>query len=169
MKVILIAALGKNREIGKNNDLMWHLPKDMKFFKDTTVGSPVIMGRKNWDSIPERYRPLSGRLNIVLTHDTSWNADGAMVAHKLEDALHLAAHTGAETCYVVGGAQIYALALDAGVADELVLTHVEADFPDAEAFFPPFEAEHWKKEVLGHVPADDKHAFAFTFARYTKT
>ena len=124
----LIAAIARNRAIGKDNALLVHLPDDLPRFKRLTLGAPVIMGRKTWDSIG---RPLPGRRSIVLTRDPGWRAAGAEVATSMQAALALAA--SAPRAFVIGGAQIYALALPH--ADELLLTEIDAEF-DADAFFP---------------------------------
>ena len=113
--ISLIAAVTPQGGIGKNNALLWHEPADQKHFRQVTMGCPVIMGRKTWDSLPERFRPLPGRQNIVITRQTDWQAPGAAVAHSIEAALGQVA--SAEKVFVIGGAEIYALALP--LADEL--------------------------------------------------
>src|SRR5690554_2320548 len=110
MKCALIAAIGKHREIGKDNDLLWHLPRDMQFFKETTQGHVVVMGRKNWESIPEKFRPLPNRKNIVLSKNTDFKAEGAILIHDIRELnQHLEAN---QKCFIIGGAQIYQLALE---------------------------------------------------------
>lgn len=126
----LIAAVARNGAIGKDNTLLWHLPEDLKFFKRTTLGCPVIMGRKTYDSIG---RPLPGRRNVVVTRNADWSASGIEVAHSLDEALARVA--GEAKVFVIGGAQLYEQAL--GLADELVLTEVDADY-EADTFFPPW-------------------------------
>ncbi|HEX3139212.1 MAG TPA: dihydrofolate reductase, partial [Rhizobacter sp.] len=120
----LIAAVARNGVIGHANTLLWRLPEDQRFFRLTTQGSPVIMGRKTWDSLPPRFRPLPGRRNIVVTRNQQWQAEGAEPAGSLQDALALA--TGAAQVFVIGGAELYAAALP--LADRLVLTEIERDF-----------------------------------------
>lgn len=168
MRISLIAAVGRNFEIGKDNDLMWKLPNDMKFFKNTTVGHPVIMGRRNWESIPPKFRPFADRLNIILSRNEALEAPGAAVVDTIEDALQLAEQTHTDLVYVIGGAQIYQLFLERGLADELLLTHVEGAFPGADAFFPSFDPAAYEATELQSHPADDKHAFAFRMVRYRK-
>ncbi len=135
----LIAAIGKNRELGKGGQLLWHLPDDMRRFKALTTGHPVIMGRKTWESLPEKFRPLPGRTNIVVTRQTGYEAAGATVADGLSDAF-LAAEgaTGSEETFIIGGGELYAAALP--YATRLYLTLVD-DTADADAFFPLYEKE----------------------------
>lgn len=132
----LIAAVSANGAIGRDNDLLWHDSRDQKHFRATTMGCPVIMGRRTWDSLPERFRPLPGRRNIVVTRNAAWQAPGAEVAHSLDAALALVAD--APKAFVMGGGELYTLALP--VADELELTEVDATF-DADTFFPSWPRE----------------------------
>lgn len=135
MKVIIIVAMDEKRGIGKNNDLMWHLPKDMQFFKEKTIGDVVVMGRKNWDSLPERFRPLPNRENVVLTKNGNFNAEGATVFNELQDCLENFRKRGKQQLYIIGGGQIYASALNLDVVDEMYITFVHRTF-DADTFFP---------------------------------
>jgi len=134
MRISLIAAVGRNGEIGRGNDLLWRTREDQLHFKNTTMGHPVVMGRKTWDSLPERFRPLPGRRNIVVSRNAAFEANGAEVVPSLDEALALAGDV--PQVFVVGGAQLYALALPR--ADELVLTEVDAAF-DADVFFPTWD------------------------------
>ena len=136
----LIAAVARNRAIGKNNQLLWHLPEDMKHFRETTRGKPVVMGRKTWESLPEKFRPLPGRQNIVVSRDPAYKAHGADLAGSLEGALALAG--GAEEVFVIGGEQLYRAALP--FADRLYLTEVELE-PEADAFFPELNPAVWQE------------------------
>jgi dihydrofolate reductase len=137
--VSMIAALGTNRVIGRDNALLWQIPEDMKRFKELTTGHPVIMGRKTWESIPEKFRPLRGRTNIVITRDASYAAEGAFVATSLDEALaHAKSADGAEEVFVMGGQQIYEMALP--FADRLYLTRID-DAPEGDAYFPEYESE----------------------------
>lgn len=139
----MIAAIGRNRELGKGNDLLWKIPDDLKRFKELTAGHPVIMGRKTYESLPRR--PLPNRTNIVVTRDATWASDGALRAESLEEAFGMAAFAeGGEETFIIGGAQIYALALQH--ADKLYLTLIDAEAPDADVFFPPY-ANVFTKEV----------------------
>src|SRR3989344_4826566 len=136
--IAIIAALGaRTRAIGKNNELLWHIPDDLKRFKQLTFGHPVVMGRKTWESLPERFRPLPERTNIVVTRQTGYEAMGATVADSFEDARTAAARAaGADEIFVIGGGELYREALP--FANRLYLTLVDAD-ADADTFFPPYE------------------------------
>jgi dihydrofolate reductase len=129
----LIAALDRNQAIGRSGALLWHESEDQQHFRRVTMGCPVIMGRKTWDSLPGRFRPLPGRRNIVVTRQARWQADGAVRAASLDEAMRLAVE--ADKAFVIGGGELYALALPR--ADELVLTEIDAVFADADTFFPP--------------------------------
>ena len=131
MKLHLIFARARNGVIGRNNTMPWHLPEDLAHFKRTTLGCPVIMGRKTWDSLPPKFRPLPGRTNIVVTRNLHWNADGALRAGSLDDAI--AACTGATDVWVIGGAQMYRVAEP--LASTAVVTEIDADF-EGDAFAP---------------------------------
>ena len=143
----LIAAVARNGAIGKDNALLWRLPEDLKFFKRTTLGCPVIMGRKTWDSIG---RPLPGRRNIVITRNATWQAEGAEVFHDLSSAL--AATADVPKVFVIGGGELYAQALP--LADELVLTEVDADF-EGDTFFP-----RWDRSTFTEVSRESHVADA---------
>ena len=136
----LIAAVARNRAIGKDNQLLWHLPEDMRHFRETTRGKPVVMGRKTWESLPEKFRPLPGWQNIVVSRDPAYKAHGADLAGSLEGALALAG--GAEEVFVIGGEQLYRAALP--FADRLYLTEVELE-PEADAFFPELNPAVWQE------------------------
>ena len=131
----LIAALDRNSAIGRGGGLLWHESADQKNFRRVTMGCPVIMGRKTWDSLPERFRPLPGRRNIVVTRQVQWRATGAEPAPSFERALALVAQ--ADKVFVIGGGELYALALPR--ADELVLTEIDRAFDDADVFFPALD------------------------------
>ncbi len=131
----LIAALDRQHAIGRGGGLLWRDSEDQKHFRRVTMGCPVIMGRKTWDSLPERFKPLPGRRNIVVTRQGQWQATGAEAAPSFDHALALV--TQADKAFVIGGGELYALALPH--ADELVLTEIDAAFDDADAFFPAFD------------------------------
>lgn len=166
MKYALIVAIGKNNEIGKNNDLLWHLPRDMKFFKDTTAGQIVVMGRKNWESIPKKFRPLPNRENIVLTRNKDYEAEGAAVIENFND-IDSAIKNNNKKCFIIGGAQIYDIALQEGSVNEMFITHVHESF-DADTFFPTVNWEDWQEEVLLNFEKDEKNPHSFTIKRYWK-
>ncbi len=133
-RIAIIAAVGRNRELGLGGKLLWHIPDDMRRFKELTTGHPVIMGRKTWESLPQKFRPLPGRTNIVVTRQTGYEAAGATVV----DSLEAARAKGAGEVFVIGGGELYAAALP--FANRLYLTLVDAD-TDADTFFPPYESE----------------------------
>lgn len=167
MIVTIIAATAENKALGKNNDLVWDLPADMQFFKDTTRGHAVITGRRNYESIPEKYRPLKGRTNIVVSNNPNYPAPGAVVVTDLQNALQVAESQGESEVFIIGGGQIYALALEENVVDKMYLTHVHGEF-DADVFFPHFDPINWTKEEVLYHPADEKHACAFTIFKYLR-
>ena len=171
MKVALIAAVARNGVIGHGNGLLWKLPEDMAFFKRTTFGNPVIMGRKTWESIPPRFRPLPGRTNIVVTRQAGWQADGAVVAHGFEQALELALESVAPNphglrAFVIGGAELYALALPH--ADELVLTEIDRDYT-GDARFPDWPRNHFVETAREKHHAAAPNDFDFAFVDYRRT
>lgn len=134
-RISLIVAIGDNHVIGKRNELLWHIPDDLKRFKQLTLGHPVVMGRKTFDSIIAFLgKPLPGRQNIVITRDTSWSYEGVTVAHSLEEAVEAAEET--DEIFIIGGEQIYRQALP--IADRLYLTRID-DAKEGDAFFPPYE------------------------------
>lgn len=150
----IIVAIAKNNAIGKDNDLLWHIPEDMRFFKKTTNGHCIITGRKNYESIPEKYRPLPNRTNIVVTRNTEYLAEGAIVLNSIEAALEYANSLAEEEVFIIGGGQIYAEALNLGLVDKMYITHVDKAF-EADTFFPVIEIEKWellKQEELTNSP-----------------
>ena len=161
--LVLIAAVARNGMIGRDNQLLWHLPEDMKFFRATTLGSPVLMGRRTWDSLPERFRPLPGRRNLVLTRQAGWQAPGAEVVRQLADALATPSPTG--RLFVIGGAQVYAATLP--LADELMLTEIERDF-DGDARFPDWDRSAFEEIARQPRQAAPPNDFAFAFVTYRR-
>lgn len=169
MKLVsIIVAAGKDLEIGKDNDLMWSLPNDMKFFKETTSGHSVIMGRKNWDSIPERWRPLPNRRNIILSRTSEIPEKDVFVTNNLKSAIDIAWEEEKEEIFVIGGGQIYDLALAEGVVNRMYITKVDASFPDAHTFFPSWNKDEWKETHLFSHGVDHKHQYAFEVYQYDK-
>lgn len=166
MKVSLIVAASENGVIGKDNDLIWHLPKDMRFFKNTTMGHHVIMGRKNFESIPHKFRPLPNRTNVVITRQTIYKADGCMVVNSVDDALQIAKHNGEEEAFIIGGGQIYKLALEANLVDKVYLTKVHHSF-EGDTFFPELNKD-WKEISRIQNQADEKHLYSFDFITLEK-
>jgi len=131
MKLVVIAAVARNGAIGKGNALLWRLPADLQHFKRTTLGAPVVMGRKTWDSLPAAFRPLPGRRNLVVTRNPQWQAGGAEALPSLDAALQTLQSEA--RVFVIGGGELYAQALPH--ADEIALTEIDADF-DGDVFFP---------------------------------
>lgn len=137
--IVIIAAVAQNGVIGKANALPWHLPEDMKHFKVLTTGHAVLMGRKTWESLPPKFRPLPNRRNLVLTRDTSFVAPGATVVHTLDEAMKVGADGTA--IFIIGGAEVYRLALP--LAQRLELTEIDAAF-EGDAHFPTFDCTQWR-------------------------
>lgn len=160
--ISLIAAIGKNNELGKGNDLVWKLPADQKFFKDKTSGHAIIMGRKTFESLG---RPLPNRRNIVITRDPKYKQGGIEVVHSLMEAINLAAK-GKEEIFVIGGAEIFKQAMD--IADRLYITHIEGEDKDADTFFPEIVPIVWNETSREEHKKDAKHPFAYTFSTYDR-
>jgi dihydrofolate reductase len=161
MKLGLIYARARNGVIGRDGGLPWHLPEDLAHFKRVTMGAPVIMGRKTWDSLPPRFRPLPGRINIVVTRQSGWAADGAVRAGSLDEAVALCC--GHPRAWVIGGAEIYAQALP--VADTAEVTEIDADF-EGDAFAPRL-GPAWAE--VARDPHRSAGGLDFSFVRYHNT
>lgn len=157
IKVSLVVAVSENRVIGKDNQLLWNLPNDMKFFKNTTWGMPVIMGRKTFESLG---KPLAGRTNIVITRQADWNQPGTVVVPSLDKALESASDTDAKEVFVIGGGQIYEQAMP--IADRLYYTRVHTNV-DGDTYFPAIDTTRFKLVSSLPFTADDRHKFAYTF------
>ena len=155
----LIAAVAQNRAIGKNNQLLWHLPEDMRYFRETTRGKTVIMGRKTWESLPAAVRPLPGRRNIVVTRDRHYAAAGALLVHSLDEAIGTAGNEG-ET-FIIGGAELYNQALP--LAQRLYLTEV-AQVYEGDVFFPEISATDWQE--ISRTQHRAESGITFSFAVY---
>jgi dihydrofolate reductase len=163
MRISLIAALDRNNAIGRDNDLPWRLPDDLKRFKALTLGKPVLMGRKTAQSLG---RALPGRLNLVLTRSGQVPFEGMLAVASVDAAIARAREQGAEELCVIGGGEVYALTL--AQADALHLTHVDTAVEAADAYFPVLDRHQWKPvERIAH-PADTPHALAFDFVDYVR-
>ncbi len=162
MTIALIAAISQNRVLGKDNELVWHLPKDMRFFKTKTMGYPVVMGRKTFESFGSA---LPGRTNIIVTRNPGYRAEDAITVTSLEAGLAEAARYHADTIFVAGGAEIYRQALP--LADTMYLTHIHAEV-EGDAFFPEFSESEWQVVAKESVPADEKHAYPFDFVTWKR-
>lgn len=158
--ISMIVAMGENRAIGKDNELLWHLPADFKHFKTVTMGKPILMGRKTFESIG---KPLPGRKNIVITRDEKYDAEGISVVHSIEGALEQASEF--DEAMVIGGASFYEKMLP--VTEKLYITLVHESF-QADAFFPEINLEEWV--VVEHVKhaSDERHAYSFSFITYQR-
>jgi Dihydrofolate reductase len=163
----LVCALASNRAIGINNQLPWHLPRDLAHFKAVTMGHPIIMGRKTFDSIG---RPLPGRRNIVVSRQNDWSREGVTVVNNLLDAIacagEVAQSAGQREIMLIGGASLYEQALP--LAQRLYLTEVHADIP-GDAFFPAFSSDEWSEVRREEWPADDKNSLACAFVVYDRS
>lgn len=162
MKKCIIVAIADNNAIGKDNALLWHISEDMRFFRRTTLGSPVIMGRKTFESIG---RALPGRVNVVISRGFSTGEEVEVVG-SLEQAYEVAESTNLEKCFVMGGGQIYAQALP--TADRLVVTHVHTVIEDADTFFPQIDPEIWKVSQRSELFTDEETGYTFEFVEYEK-
>ena len=163
MKLALIAAVARNGVIGRADAIPWRLPEDLRHFRRTTLGCPVIMGRRTWDSLPPAFRPLPGRRNLVVTRDAGWRAEGAEAAPSLDAALARVAD--APRAFVTGGAELYALALPR--ADELLLTEIERDF-DGDVRFPDWDRAAFVETARERHHAGPPNDFDYAFVTYAR-
>jgi dihydrofolate reductase len=174
MILSLIAAIGKNNELGKKNDLLWNLPVDMKHFRETTRGHTVVMGQKTFESLgidengKQIGRLLPDRRNIILTQDKDFEKEGAEIVYSVDETMNLLSKTAkeGEEIFVIGGGQIYKLFID--FADKLYITHVDESFPDAEIFFPAIDQTKWEKTKSEKRGKDVLNKYDLEFAEYTK-
>ena len=162
MQKNIIVAISDNNAIGRDNQLLWHISEDLRFFRRQTLGWPIIMGRKTFESIG---RALPGRVNIVISRNFTTGEDVA-VTGSLEEAFEVAQSTNLEKCFVMGGGQIYAQALEQ--ADRLVITHVHTVIEDADTFFPPIDLSVWKVANRSELFTDEETGYTFEFVEYEK-
>jgi dihydrofolate reductase len=157
----MIAAAAENNALGKDNDLLWHLPDDFKRFKRLTIGHKIIMGRKTFESFP---KPLPKRTHIIITRDTNYTVpyEDCLIVHSLEDALKLVSD---EDAFIIGGGEIYTQG--EAFADVIELTRVHGTF-EADTFFPEIDTTHWKLTKEEHHPEDEKHQYGFTYLTYSR-
>lgn len=158
MIISLVVAASENNVIGRNNQLLWHLPKDMKFFKNVTWAMPVVMGRKTFESMGSK--PLTGRKNILITRKTGWKAEGVSVVNSVDDAIALAGDGNYKEIFIIGGGEIYKNCFQK--ADKVYMTRVHAEL-EGDTFFPMIEKNDWKLVNNTDNPADEKHAYPFSF------
>ncbi len=161
MIVSVIVAVSENNVIGKDNDLIWHLPNDMKFFKDKTMGHHVIMGRKNFESIPKKYRPLTQRENIIISRNKKYIADGCFVVDSIKEALSIAKNNKEKEVFIIGGGEIYKIALELKLVDQIYITRIHETFT-GDTFFPKIGIE-WKEVSRKKQKKDNKHKYDYTF------
>jgi len=157
VSLTLVVAAANNNAIGKNNQLLWRLPNDMKYFKNVTWGMPVLMGRKTFESLG---KALAGRKNIVLTKQKDWKADGVIAVQNIDDAIFITKEMDVKELMVIGGGQIYQSVFDK--ASRIHLTRVDAEF-EADTFFPHVDPKEWKFISQKHYEADAKHAYNYSF------
>lgn len=156
----MIAAAAENNALGKDKDLVWHLPDDFKRFKQLTTGHYIIMGRKTFETFP---KPLPNRTHVVITRQNDYDPEGAIVVNSLDKALEIAKED--KQPFIIGGGEIYKLGMPE--ADKIELTRVHGTF-EADAFFPEIDEDHWKLVDSSFHPKDDKHAYSFTYLTYER-
>lgn len=165
MTISLIAAVSENYVIGKNNQLIWRLPADMKYFKEVTEGHHVLMGRKNYLSIPSKFRPLANRINIVVTHEKGFTAEGCIIVHSIEEGIDFARRHNEKELFVIGGGEIYRQTIN--LADKLYITWVHSTF-EGDTVFPEINFDLWKETYRKDCQMDEKHKFAYSFCIYER-
>lgn len=165
MIVSLIVAVSENMTIGKENDLPWHLPDDMKYFMQATKGHHVIMGRKNYDSIPAKYKPLPDRTNIVVTRKEKFQAPGCLVVHSIEDGLSIAMKNKETEAFIIGGAEIYKQGMK--FTQRMYITEIHATI-EGDTHFPSFNHDEWEEVSRIHHGKDERHQHAFDFVIYER-
>ena len=165
MIVSMIAAATENRVIGRENDLPWNLPDDMQHFVSKTKGHFVLMGRKNYESIPERFRPLPNRPNVIITRQRDYQAEGCHIVHSLSEGLRMAEQEGESEAFIIGGGEIYTLGLP--FAHRLYLTEIHTSL-DGDAHFPDFTDQGWEEVSREHHPKDERHDYSFDFVVYER-
>ena len=163
--ISLIVAVSQNGVIGKDNKLAWHLPDDMKYFSNMTKYHTVIMGRKNWESIPNKFRPLPDRKNIVITRNKNFKDNEAIVVNSIEEAIEISRSSEDEEIFIIGGGEIYKLGLS--YVDKLYITEIYAEV-EGNTFFPEWHKEKWKEISRVSHPKDKNHKFNFDYIIYKK-
>lgn len=160
MVISLIVAVSENNVIGKDNRLPWHLPEDLKYFKNTTWAMPIVMGRKTWESLG---KPLPGRTNIVISRNNGFQAEGAQVVRSLQEAEMIAEALDVKELFIIGGAEIFNMALP--TANRLYLTRIHQDF-EGDVFFPPVDENKWQLAFRRDCLPDEKNKYAYSFERW---
>lgn len=162
MIISLVVAAAENNAIGKNNQLLWHLPNDLKFFKNITWGMPVVMGRKTFEAVN---KPLPGRFNIVITRQADWKAEGTITATELNDAIKKAAETNCKEAMIIGGGEIYKQSM--AIADIIYITRVHTIL-DGDTFFPAIDETQWELVSNEDFEKDEKHLYAYSFQKWMR-
>ena len=160
--ISLVVAAAENNAIGKDNQLLWHLPNDLKFFKNTTWGMVVVMGRKTFEAVN---KPLPGRINIVITRQTNWTAEDVITATDLNDALKKAEETNCKEIFVIGGGEIYKQSM--AIANKIYITRVHTTL-DGDTFFPAIDESKWALASNEDFETDAKHAYSYSFQVWVK-
>lgn len=158
--ITIIAAIGNNNELGKDNDLIWHLPADLKRFKKITTGHHIIMGRKTYESIG---KPLPNRTTVIITRNEHYKADGCLITNSLEEAIDITKND--DNLFIIGGAKIYKEAIN--LADELDICKVHQSF-DADVFFPNIDLNKWKEKKVENFKSDSKNKYDYSFIKYSR-
>ncbi len=159
--ITIIAAIAKNNALGKDNDLIWHLPADLKRFKKVTSGNYILMGRNTFESIG---KPLPNRTSVIITRNKNYFKDGCLIANSIEEAIELSDNNDA---FIIGGAQIYKEALENNLVDKLDITIVHQDF-EADVFFPKIDLDIWQETSREDFKADKKNKFDYSFVSFSK-
>jgi dihydrofolate reductase len=159
--ITIIAAIAKNNALGKDNDLIWHLPADLKRFKKTTSGYHILMGRNTFESIG---KPLPNRTSVIITRDNNYYKEGCLIANSIKEAIELA---GEKNAFIIGGAQIYKQALESNLVDVLDITIVHKEF-EADVFFPKIDSSIWEEISREDFIADEKNKYDYSFVSYKK-
>lgn len=165
MKRNIIVAVAENGVIGKDNDLIWHMPADLRHFKTTTKGHVVIMGRKSFESVGPGGLP--SRLNMIVTRNKEYQAEGCLVFHSLEDALLLAKQHRQQEVFILGGGEIYRQALEKGLADQLIITEIHSSF-EGDTTFPTVDTTQWIETQRVDHPADEDNHYPYSFVWYRR-
>ncbi|MEJ7675651.1 MAG: dihydrofolate reductase [Chitinophagaceae bacterium] len=157
-----LVAASENNVIGRNNKIPWHLPNDLKFFKNKSWAMPVIMGRNTYESLD---KPLQGRINVVITTNKDWQRDDVTVAHSIDEAIEKACESDCNELFIIGGGEIFKQSMD--IVNRIYLTRVHTTI-DGNTFYPSFDESKWKLISEDRHPADEKHQFAYTFQLWEK-
>ena len=165
-KISLVVAVAENGVIGKDNQLVWHLRDDMKFFKELTTGHVILTGRKNYESIPEKFRPLPNRVNCIMTRNENYDVPGAQVFPDFQSWM-AAFQEDERELFIIGGGEIYRQALEQDIVDEMYITHVHAQ-PEGDTFFPNFDTEKWEKEIIMRQQKDERNEFDFVVVKFVR-